>query len=409
MELGFNIWPSVKLTIYMDRWPILIKNWLLKWHLYQDAVQTAKECLEISDPVPKTVTRKVLQLDRIAGGLITFPTSVKFMDAFNPFIFQIPKRLGIDMILTMGYPSAIVRGKVRRHNKLFYVSEDWNLIDVDEVGDIRNLEPYESESEAQMKKVTEAFDEDPIDEKAGYIGKMVKSVQGKLALVPQFNGIMESWHIIWGMGNMHQFFRHLIREFRMGPPYGEYKKFLRKKADFIGEYVKRLAEEGVKFVGLVEDVAHDHGPFIKTEVYKKFFVPEIKRVVDTAHKADMKVFFHTDGRFKVLNSDQPWSFLDAILSTGIDMLHGCQQDCNNLKELKEYVGSKVTLVGGVSCVYALQRAKTAKEVYKIAGSAIETLKQGGHYIIAADNGWHVGVKMENIRWYLNAVKHYGKY
>ena len=73
------------------------------------------------------------------------------------------------------------------------------------------------------------------------------------------------------------------------------------------------------------------------------------------------------------------------------------------------MGSKVTLVGGVSCVDVLQHATSAKEVYLRAGKAIETLKEGGHYIVAADNGWHAGVKMENIRWYLKAVKYYSKY
>jgi hypothetical protein len=140
-----------------------------------------------------------------------------------------------------------------------------------------------------------------------------------------------------------------------------------------------------------------------------FYVPEIKKIVDTAHRVGIKVLFHTDGRFKIQKSERPWSFLDAILSTGIDMLHGCQQDCNNLEELKEYVGSKVTLVGGISCVDVLQHARSAKELYLKAGRAIETLKQGGHYIVAADNGYHSGVEPQNVRWYLNAIKYYGKY
>jgi hypothetical protein len=91
------------------------------------------------------------------------------------------------------------------------------------------------------------------------------------------------------------------------------------------------------------------------------------------------------------------------------MLHGCQADCNDLGELKEYIGGKVTLVGGISCVDVLQHAKSAKEVYFKAGRAIKTLKKGGHYIIAADNGWHTGVKMENVRWYSKAVEYYGRY
>ncbi|MHA1278023.1 MAG: uroporphyrinogen decarboxylase family protein [Candidatus Helarchaeota archaeon] len=408
MELGFNVLPSVKLNLYMDRMPIKFKNWLLKLKIYENAIQASKEHLGLSDSIPKTMTRKVLWLDKLASNLINVPTSLEFMDTFNPFLFRIPIRLGIDMIPTMGYPSAIVRGIVKRDGQKFFVSEDYNLMDIDEKGDIRTRAPV-FEPEKQMEKIIEAYREEPQDDKVEYIGKLQKSVEGKLALAPLFNSIYESWHIIWGLSNMQLFFRHFNREYRKGAPYGIYKSFLVEKAKFIADFTKRLSEVGIMFITLVEDVCEDNGPFLRTEQYRNFYVPEIKRIADAAHKVGIKVLFHTDGKFKIENSEKPWEFLDAILSTGIDMLHGCQADVNNLEELKEYAGNKVTLVGGISCVDILQHGKSAKEVYLKVGRTIEIMKKRGQYIIAADNGWHTGVKMENIRWYLNAIRYYGKY
>jgi hypothetical protein len=331
------------------------------------------------------------------------------MDTFNPFLFRVPIRLGIDMITTMGFPSSIVRGKIRRNKKLYFISEDWFLVDVDGIGDIRGSEPYCLNPEEQMEKLIETYQEEPQDDKIEYIGKLQKSVEGRLALAPQFNSIFESWHIIWGLSNMHVFFRDFHKEYRKGPPYGSYKRFLGVKAKFIADFTRRLAEKDIKFICIVEDVAEDNGPFLRAEQYRNFYVPEIKKICDAAHKVGIKVFFHTDGKFKIENAEKPWEFLDAILSTGIDMLHGCQADVNDLAELKDYVGSKVTLVGGISCVDILQHAKSAKEVYLKVGKAIEIMKQGGHYIVSADNGWHAGVKMENARWYLKAIDYYGKY
>jgi hypothetical protein len=409
MELGFNILPTVSLNLYFDRLPMRLTNWIQGLKIYKNAVQAAKEHLGLSEPTSrKPIVRRLLQIDRIASGLVSFPTSLDFMTTMNPFLFRVPIRLGIDMIPTQAYPSIIVRGKVRRHGKVFFISEDWALIDVDDIGDIRSNEPYYS-PEKQMEALIAAYHEDTLDAKIEYIGNLQKSVQGKLALAPIFNGIFESWHIVYGLSNMHLFFRDFMKEYRKGPPYGLYKHYLTEKSKFYAEFVRRLAEKDIKFVALVEDVCEDNGPFLKTDQYVNFYVPEIKKIVDTAHRVGIKVLFHTDGRFKIQNSEKPWSFLDAILSTGIDMLHGCQQDCNNLEELKEYVGSKVTLVGGVSCVDVLQHARSAKELYLKAGMAIETLKQGGHYIVAADNGYHSGVKPQNVRWYLNAIKYYGKY
>ncbi len=409
MELGFNVLPTVNLTLYMDKLPQRLVNWLQKLKIYENAIQASKEHLGLSDPIPKTITRRVLRIDQLAKGLVSFPTSLKFMETFNPFLFKIPMRLGIDMVPTMGFPSAIVRGKLRRRKKVFFISEDWYLIDVDAKGDIRGLEPFYLKPEDQMEHLIQAYREEPQDEKIEYIGKLQKSVEGKLALAPIFNGIFESWHIIWGLSNMHIFFRDFNKEYRKGPPYGAYKRFLEEKSKFIAAFTKRLGEKEIKFVTIVEDVCEDHGPFLRTDQYLKFYVPEIKRIVDAAHKVGIKVLFHTDGRFKIEKAEKPWEFLDAILATGIDMLHGCQQDCNNLEELKEYVGSKVTLVGGISCVDVLQHAKTPQELYYQVGKAIETLKKGGHYIIAADNGWHTGVAMQNVRWYMKAARYFGKY
>jgi hypothetical protein len=408
LELGFNVLPAVKLNLYMDRLPVRFKDWLWKLKIYENAIQASKEHLGLSDPVPRTLTRRVLRLDQLAANLINFPTSLEFMDTFNPFLFRVPIRLGIDMVTTMGYPSTIVRGIVRRDGQKFFVSEDYNLIDVDEKGDIRTRAPI-FKPEKQMEKLIEAYREEQQDNKIAYIGKLQKSVEGKLALAPLFNGIYESWHIVWGLSNLHLFFRHFNKEYQRGAPFGMYKNFLVEKAKFIADFTKRLSEVGIQFITLVEDVCEDNGPFLKTDHYRNFYVPEIKRIVDAAHKVGIKVLFHTDGKFKIERSETPWAFLDAILATGIDMLHGCQADCNDLGELKEYIGKKVTLVGGISCVDVLQHAKSAKEVYFKAGHAIKTLKKGGHYIVAADNGWHNGVKMENVRWYLSAVKYYSKY
>lgn len=409
LELGFNVYPSVKLNLYMDRIPSKLKNWILRRKVFENVVQASKEHLGLSDPVPKTITRKLLRLDSLASSLISFPTSLKFMDTFNPFLFRIPIRFGIDLVPCMGFPSSIVRGKTRRHNKLYIISEDWYLIDVDDIGDIRGTEAFYQNPEKQMEKLIQAYREEPQDDKIEYIGNMRESVKGKLAIAPQFNSIFESWHIIWGLSNMHFFFRDFYKEFRRGPPFGKYKRFLGEKARFIADFIKKLAEKEIKFITIVEDVCEDHGPFLKAEQYRSFFVPEIKKIVDAAHKVGIKVLFHTDGKFKIETAEKPWEFLDAILSTGIDMLHGCQADVNNLGELKQYVGNRVTLVGGISCVDVLQHAKSAKEVYLKVGKAMEILKEGGYYIVSADNGWHAGVRMENARWYIDAVKYYGKY
>ncbi len=411
MELGFNPFPTFKLAVFMDYYPKKIRDWLLNLKGFEAAVQAAKEHFNLSKKIPKTWIRKAFFIDKIASSLLSFPTSLKFMDDIQNITFMTPIRLGIDLVTIMGYPGPVVRGFTVRNNKRYIISEDYMLSDVDPIGDIRGISVFYPDFEKQIEKLIKAYKQDPLEDKIEFIKRTHEAQKGKIAVSPVFNGIFESWHIVWGQSNMHKFFRQLMKEYSQGPPYGIYKDLLVEKSKFYANYVKRLGEEtNIKIITLVEDICDDNTPFVKENIYKDYFVPEIKRVVNAAHKASIKVLFHTDGTFRVDGEKDPYSFFDTILSTGIDMIHGCQQDVNDLPALKEHVLDKnITLVGGISCVDVLQKARSAKEVYKLAGEAIVTLKKGGRYIIAADNGWHAGVKMDNVKWYMKAAKYYGKY
>ncbi|MHA1785971.1 MAG: uroporphyrinogen decarboxylase family protein [Candidatus Helarchaeota archaeon] len=411
MELGFNPLPTFKFTAFLDFLPKKLRDWLLNLKGYEAAVQAAKEHLKLSKLAPKTWIRKAFFIDKIAESVISAPTSLEFISNVQDLTFYMPRRLGIDMITSWGFPSVIIRGKTRRNGKSYLVSEDYILVDIDEVGDIRGIGTFYTNFKRQIEKLIEIFKTYQLDDKIEFLKKTHESQKGKIAISPTFNGIFETWHVTFGQSNMHKFFRQLMKEYRQGPPYGIYKKLIQEKSNFFAKYIKRLGTEtDIKIITIVEDIFDDNSPFIKEDIYKNYFVPEIKKVVDAAHKVGIKVLFHTDGTFKVEGAKNPYSFFDTILSTGIDMIHGCQQDVNDLADLKKHVENKnITLVGGISCVDVLQRAQTAREAYQMAGKAILTLKKNGRYIIAADNGWHAGVKIDNVKWYLKAIETYGKY
>ncbi|NHI91531.1 MAG: hypothetical protein EAX96_03440 [Candidatus Lokiarchaeota archaeon] len=411
MELGFNPFPTFKFSLFFDLMPKKLREWLLNLKGFETAVQAAKEHFKLSKPIPKSWIRKAFFIDKIASSVISTPTTLDFYDNLQNLTYFMPRRLGIDLVTTWGFPSIIVRGMTTQNGKRFIVSEDYNLTDVDEVGDFRVHGTFFPDFKEQIEKLTYWIRTYDLDDRIKYLGKTHATQKGKIAVSPTFNGIFETWHVAFGQSNMHLFFRQLMREYNKGSPYGIYKNLITEKSKLLARYVKRLGEETeVKIVTLVEDICDDNSPFIKEDIYKNYFVPEIKRICDAAHKVGIKVLFHTDGTFRIDGTEKPYNFFDTILSTGIDMIHGCQQDVNDLSELKRHVMDKnITLVGGISCVNVLQLAKTAREAYKMAGKAILTLKRDGRYIIAADNGWHSGVEIENIKWYLQAIKVYGKY
>jgi len=71
--------------------------------------------------------------------------------------------------------------------------------------------------------------------------------------------------------------------------------------------------EGVKLIGIHDDIAGTRGVFIKPEWYQKYVFPWYKRIFDVIHESGKKALYVSDGNYM--------SVLDDILATGTDGLY----------------------------------------------------------------------------------------
>ena len=58
---------------------------------------------------------------------------------------------------------------------------------------------------------------------------------------------------------------------------------------------KAAAKARAPFCIIADDIAYKHGVFCSPRHYKKFFSPIYRKMADIVHKADGKIFFHSDG------------------------------------------------------------------------------------------------------------------
>ena len=162
-----------------------------------------------------------------------------------------------------------------------------------------------------------------------------------------------------------------------------------------------LVEAGLDVLVIEDDIAQTTAPLISPEHFEEFVNPYNKRLVARAHEKGLKVVRHSDGNL--------WKLLDILLATGYNGLNPLESHAGmHLKEVKEYCGDRICLLGNIDCMELLPNGST-EEVDAAVKQAIEEAGEGGGLIICSSNSLHPGVNPENCIAMFKATKKYGLY
>jgi len=176
-------------------------------------------------------------------------------------------------------------------------------------------------------------------------------------------------------------------------------------SDFFHEHHRRMFEacEGLIDVAQVtDDLGSQSGPLIGLDLYKEFYAPHHKRLIDLCHQFGVKVFHHDDG------SCRP--FLPLLVEMGIDILNPIQWTCPGMDmgELKAGFGKRVCFHGAVEDQRILPFG-TPAEVRAEVRHCIDSLASDGTgYILAPCHNLQVNTPVENIIALYDEAWKYGK-
>ena len=171
--------------------------------------------------------------------------------------------------------------------------------------------------------------------------------------------------------------------------------------DYELRFFKNCFELGADMVFISGDWAMTKGPMVSPNLTRKFIAPPLKKIVDLAHSYGKQCFKHSDGNI--------WPICDIILDTGVDGLHPIDPMAGmDMEDAKAKIGSKVCLMGNVSCAFSLVSG-TTDEVRQETREVIRKAGKGGGLVCMSSNSIHSGVKPENYVAMLKAIKEYGRY
>jgi len=156
------------------------------------------------------------------------------------------------------------------------------------------------------------------------------------------------------------------------------EKLLKIISDWNIKRIKIYLEEGIDL--LIRRAWYESTDLWSPSLYRKLVFPLLKKEVDLTHEMGAK--------FGYIMTSGVMPLLDDLLKIGIDVLIGVdpvQGRGTNLKVLKEKVGGRICLWGGVNGPLTIERGTTKEEVEDAVSKAISILGPEGFILSPVDN------------------------
>lgn len=163
--------------------------------------------------------------------------------------------------------------------------------------------------------------------------------------------------------------------------------------DFLWKLHRRMFEASAGVVDVAQvtdDLGAQHGPLMSLEVYRTFYAPHHRRLIQLCREFGLHVFHHNDGSCRM--------FLPDLVEMGVEVLNPVQWTCPGMdrRELKEAFGQRLCFHGGVENQHILPFG-TPDEVRAEVRTCLETLASDGTgYILASCHNLQPNTPLENI-------------
>lgn len=173
---------------------------------------------------------------------------------------------------------------------------------------------------------------------------------------------------------------------------GLVEALLGKLLEFHLEYNRRIFEAAADHIDIFmlgDDFGTENGPMISPDMFRRFFKPALKELVQVGKEFDLKVMLHSCGGVRELIPD----FIDI----GLDILNPIQTQAKGMdpKRLKADFGRDLCFHGSVDVQRTLPFGST-EQVRAEVRERIETLGQGGGFILAPAHNLQPDIPVENI-------------
>lgn len=185
------------------------------------------------------------------------------------------------------------------------------------------------------------------------------------------------------------------------------EEYLDHFLEFKIAYYNNLLEQIGDMIDIVcerDDLGTQNSTWISKDMYRSLIKPRQKKLISFIKKrADVKIFFHSDGSV--------YDFIPDLIEIGVDILNPIQFTAAKMDtaRLKLEFGKDLVFWGGGIDTQKVLPYGTKQEIENEVKKRIDDLAHGGGFVFAAVQDIQVDVPPENIMAMLEALDKYGHY
>jgi uroporphyrinogen decarboxylase len=169
------------------------------------------------------------------------------------------------------------------------------------------------------------------------------------------------------------------------------------------ERIFDAAAEAIDVFFIGNDFGSQAGPLLGPDLFGRFILPSLKRLIDLGHAYHLKVQLHCCGGFAPL--------IPLMIEAGLDGLHAVQPNCHgmDLRKLKSEFGDKILFNGAIDSHNVLIDG-TLETVRQKIREVLQIMMPGGGYVAGASHDTILEeTPLENVIAMFDAVSEFGDY
>ena len=170
----------------------------------------------------------------------------------------------------------------------------------------------------------------------------------------------------------------------------EVHRLYQKLTDFYIRIMERFREEcGADGIFTSDDIGTQTGPFFSLEIFRTFFKPYYKQIIDKAHELGMHFWLHTCGNIEL--------FMEDFIEIGLDVIHPIQKYTMDEKQIVRKYGGRICFLAGFD-VQNIIPYGTPEDVRAEVRFLIVTFSRpDGRFMITMGNGSTNDWKKESLQ------------
>jgi len=171
--------------------------------------------------------------------------------------------------------------------------------------------------------------------------------------------------------------------------------------DFYIGVVERAAKElQVDGVMTSDDIGTQTGPFFSPEIFRQFFKPYYRRLIDKTHELGMHFWLHSCGCIE--------PFLDDLIEIGLDVIHPIQKYTMDERKIARRYGGRICIWGGFDVQQTIPWG-SVEDVRREVRFMIDTYhRPDGRFLMTAGNGVNGDCPVESLEALFQESLEYGK-